>query len=114
VRASSGQLVQTWNSETCPAGHPVLAVKFSRTYRALVTGKVIVTVLPVEGLNVYPADATIVAKLEASVLPWTDSVWVRVLHELDGGRSSTIRLKLLAAPRSTWSHRGNALLVLSQ
>ena len=27
------QLVQTWTSETCPAGHPVLAVKFSRTYR---------------------------------------------------------------------------------
>jgi two-component system nitrate/nitrite response regulator NarL len=34
---------------------------------------VIVTVLPVEGLNVYPADATIVAKLYPSVLPWTDS-----------------------------------------
>jgi hypothetical protein len=46
-----------------------------------VDGKVIVTVLPVEGLNVYPADATIVAKLGPSVLPWTDSVWVRVLHE---------------------------------
>jgi glyoxylase-like metal-dependent hydrolase (beta-lactamase superfamily II) len=29
--AASGQLVQTWNSETWPAGHPVLAVKFSRT-----------------------------------------------------------------------------------
>jgi hypothetical protein len=28
-----GQLAQTWNSETCPAGQPVLAVKFSRTYR---------------------------------------------------------------------------------
>ena len=27
------QLAQTWNSETCPAGQPVLAVKFSRTYR---------------------------------------------------------------------------------
>ena len=49
---ASGQLFQTWNSETCPAGHPVLAVKFSRTYRALAEGKVIVTVLPVEGLNV--------------------------------------------------------------
>ena len=30
---TSTQLVQTWTSETCPAGHPVLAVKFSRTYR---------------------------------------------------------------------------------
>lgn len=30
--ASAGQLFQIWNSETCPAGHPVLAVKFSRTY----------------------------------------------------------------------------------
>ena len=46
--AASGQLVQTWNSEACPAGHPVLAVKFSRTYQALVDGKVIVTVLPAE------------------------------------------------------------------
>jgi hypothetical protein len=30
---AAGQLFQTWNSETCPAGHPVLAVKFSCTYR---------------------------------------------------------------------------------
>jgi hypothetical protein len=92
----------------------VFAVKFSRTYRALADGNVIVAVLPVEGLNVYPADPTIVEKSDPSVLPWTDSVWVRVVYEDDGGRSSTIRLKLLAAPRSTWSHCGNALLVLSQ
>ena len=53
-------------------------------------------------------------KLDPSVLPWTDSVWVLVLHDVAGGRSSTIRLKLLAAPRLTWSHCGNELLVLSQ
>jgi hypothetical protein len=76
----------------------VLAVKFSRTNRALVEGNVIVTVLPVEGLKVYPADPTIVVNVDPSVLPWTDSVWVRVLHDVAGGRSSTIRLKLLAAP----------------
>ena len=91
-----------------------MAVKFSRTYRALVAGRVIVTVLPVEGLNVYPVGATIVEKPDPSVLPDAVSVWVRVLHEDDGGRSSTIRLKLLGAPRSTWSHCGNALLALSQ
>ena len=63
----------------------MLAVKVSRTYRAVVDGNVIVTVLPVEGLNVYPAGAAIVGKLDPSVLPWTDSVWVRVPHEDEGG-----------------------------
>ncbi len=92
----------------------MLAVKFSRTYRALAAGKVIVTVLPVEGLNVYPADPTIVANVEPSALPRTDRVWVLVPHELDGGRSSTILLKPFVAPRSTWSHCGKALSVLSQ
>src|ERR1700731_2277366 len=100
----SGQLFQTWNSETCPAGHPVLAVKFSRTYRALAAGKVIVTVFPVEGSNVYPADPTIVGNVEPFVLPRTDRVWVLGLHALDGGRSSTILRKLCVEPRSTWSH----------
>ena len=48
------------------------------------------------------------------MLPRTDSVWVLVPHAVDGGRSSTILLKLFVAPRSTWSHCGKALSVLSQ
>ena len=53
-------------------------------------------------------------KLEPSVLPWTVIVWVRVAQAVDGGRSSTILLTLVAEPRSTWSHCGNALSVLSE
>ena len=41
------------NSETCPAGQPVLAVKFSRRYRSLTAdGRLIVTVFPVDGSKV--------------------------------------------------------------
>ena len=42
------------------------------------------TVLPVDGLNVYPAEATIWLNVVSLVLPSTDSVSVRVVH--DGGR----------------------------
>ena len=35
------QLVQTWNSESCPAGQPVFAVTVTRKYRWVVAGKVI-------------------------------------------------------------------------
>ena len=43
----------TWNSESCAAGQPVLAVKFSRKLVALVPdGKLKLTVLPVAGLKV--------------------------------------------------------------
>jgi hypothetical protein len=40
----------TSNSDTCPAGHPVFAVTFTRTYRVVAeTG--IVTVLALAGSN---------------------------------------------------------------
>lgn len=52
IRFTQPAYWKIWNSETCPAGHPVLAVKFSRTYRVVVEAKVIVTVLPVDGLKV--------------------------------------------------------------
>ncbi len=52
---------ETWNSETCAAGQPVLAVKTSLMFRAVVpAGRVKLTVLPVAGLNVYPAEGTTV------------------------------------------------------
>ena len=103
------------NSETCPAGQPVFAVKFSRRYRSLTAdGRLIVTALPVAGLNVYPADGTSVVQLFPSVLPSTDSVWVRVAHEVDGGRSRVTDPTVWAEPRSASSHCGNALSVLSQ
>jgi hypothetical protein len=49
----------TSNSDSCAADQPVLPVKLSSTYRALVPdGRLIVTVLPVDGLKVYPAEPT--------------------------------------------------------
>ena len=51
---------KTSNSDSCAADQPVLPVKLSCTYRALVPdGRLIVTVLPVDGLKVYPAEPTI-------------------------------------------------------
>ena len=41
-----------WNSAIWAALQPVLAVRFSRTWRALEALRGIVTVLPVEGLKV--------------------------------------------------------------
>jgi hypothetical protein len=40
-------------------------------------------VSPVDGLNVYPAEATIWLNVVSLVLPSTDTVSVRVLHEDD-------------------------------
>lgn len=48
------------------------------------------------------------------MLPDTDSVWDRVAKEDDGGRSSMSRPTVVAEPRSTWNHCGDALSVLSQ
>ena len=73
-----------------------------------------VTVLPVAGLNVYPAEPTTVAKLTRRCCLAPDSVWVRVAHAVGGGSFSTTRPTLVAAPRSTCHHCGNALLALSQ
>ena len=84
-----------------------------RTYRVLVAPNVTVTVLPVAGSNVYPAEPTMSAKLEPLVLPWIASVSVRV-PQPDTGTFRTTLVTLTDAPRSTWSHCGNALLVLSQ
>jgi hypothetical protein len=62
---------------------------------------------------VYPAEATIVVTGPLSVLPPTDSVWVRV-PQPDPGSLSTTLFTLTDAPRSTWSHCGKALFALSQ
>ena len=66
--AVSGELVppppvplpgKTSNSDSWAAVQPLLAVKLSSTYWALVPdGRLIVTVLPVAGLKVYVADPT--------------------------------------------------------
>ena len=51
---------KTSNSDSWAADQPVLPVKLSSTYRALLPdGRLIVTVLPVDGLKVYPAEPTI-------------------------------------------------------
>ena len=71
-------------------------------------------VLPVAGSNVYPADATTVEKVPPSRLPCTDRVCTRVPQALAGGTRSVTLPTLVEAPRSTWSHCGNALLALSQ
>jgi hypothetical protein len=78
---------KTSNSDSWAALQPVLAVKDSSTYWALVPdGRLIVTVLPVDGLNVYPAEPTIWLNEDPLVLPSTDSVSVRVDQDEDGGR----------------------------
>jgi hypothetical protein len=92
----------------------VLPVKFNRRYRHETAANVIVTVFPLVGSNVCPADPTIVENEDPSLLPSTESVCVRAPQALDGGRSSTSREKLCAEPRSTCHHCGNALSVLSQ
>ena len=88
---------------------------FTRTYRALVAGIVIAAVFGVAsaGLNVYVPDATVVNEVPL-VLVCTESVWVRVAHAAAGGSLSVTLPMLVAAPRSTWSHCGNAPLTLSQ
>ena len=48
------------------------------------------------------------------VLVCTESVCVRVAHAEAGGSVRVTLPMLVAAPRSTWSHCGNALLALSQ
>jgi hypothetical protein len=59
---------ETWNSESCAAGQPVLAVKTSLTFRAVVpAGRLKLTVLPVAGLKVYPAEGTTVVYVAPSV-----------------------------------------------
>jgi hypothetical protein len=93
---------KTSNSASCAADQPVLPVKFSSTYLALVPdGSGIVTVFPVEGLKVYPADPTIWLNVVLLVLPSTDSVSVLVAHADDGGRSSVIDPIDCVEPRST-------------
>src|ERR1700733_6436895 len=77
---------KTAKSEIWPAGHPVLAVMFTRTYRAVVALNVIVTVLLLAfGSKVYPAEPAMVEKFEPSVDPSTDKVSVRAPHAVDGG-----------------------------
>src|SRR5947209_3137591 len=72
-----------------------------------------VTVLPLAGSNAYPCDATRSVNVEPVALPCTDSVSVRAAHP-DVGSLSTTRSTLTDEPRSTCSHCGNALFVLSQ
>ena len=80
----------------------MLPVKLSCTYLALVPdGRLIVAVLPVDGLNVYPAEATTWLNEEPLALPRTDSVSVLVDHADDGGRSSVTDPTDWTEPRST-------------
>ena len=80
----------------------MLPVKLSSTYWALVPdGRLIVTVLPVDGLNVYPAEATIWVKVEPLAEPSTDSVSVLVLHAVAGGRSRVRDPTVCTEPRFT-------------
>ena len=44
--------MNTCSSESCPAGHPVLAVNVSFTYRTEAALNVMLAVFPVDGLKV--------------------------------------------------------------
>ncbi len=102
----------TSSSAICAAGQPVFAEMARRTNRALVAGKEIFTVLPAPGSNEYVAEEVMVEKLVPSALPCTASVSVRAPHPL--GSFSTSSSMLVLLPRSTWTHCGRALLLLSQ
>jgi hypothetical protein len=86
----------------------------TRTYRALVPGTVMFTVLALAGLNVYVAEPTASLKLVPFVLACTASVWVRVAHAVAGGSFKVTLPMAYAEPRSTCSHCGKAPLALSQ
>jgi hypothetical protein len=81
----------TSNSDSCAAGQPVFAVNVSLTYRRVPAGRLMVTLFPDAGLNVYPVEPTIVPNDDPSVEPSTLSVWVRVCHAAGGGNFSTTR-----------------------
>ena len=66
------------------------------------------TVFPVLGLNVYPAEPTSWLNVVPLVLPSTDSVSVRVLQALDGGRSRVTDPIDCVEPRSTVTVCGQA------
>jgi hypothetical protein len=77
------------NSEICAAVQPVFPVKDSCRYWSVVPdGRLIDTVLPVAGLNVYPAEGTSVVHELPFAEPRTESVSVRVDHAVAGGRVS--------------------------
>ncbi len=103
----------TSNSEIWPAGHPVLPVMFSRTYRALAAVKLIVTVLLADGSKTRPAEAERSEKEVPFVLPCTARVSV-LAPQFAVGSFRMTWLTLTADPRSTCSHCGKALLLLSQ
>ena len=71
-----------------------------------------VTVLLLDGENVYVADAFTVVKFVASLDAVRVSVWSRAPQ--DAGSCSTTLLTDWDDPRSTCTHCGNTLLVLSQ
>ncbi len=53
-------------------------------------------------------------KPEPSVLPWIESVWVRVCQVDGAGTFRTTWSTLVAVPRSTRAHCGKLLFALSQ
>jgi hypothetical protein len=98
------------NSLSCAAGHCVLPVTSSRTYRAdPLTG--IVTVFAL-GEKRYPLAAARSVNDVPLSLPRTASVCVRDSQLT--GNFSTIRDSALADPRSAWIHWGNAPFADSQ
>ena len=62
---------------------------FTRTYRSVVAVNVMVTVLLVAGSKVYVADDLMVVKAEPSVLPDSDSVWLRAPQAAGSWRTGT-------------------------
>jgi hypothetical protein len=72
----------------------------------VVAPKLIVTVLPLPGANVYVAEETIVANVLPLGLPCTDSVWLRWLQP--AGSLSCTWSMLWLLPRSTCAHWGKA------
>ncbi len=95
-----------WNSATCPAGAPVLAVKFNWTALAVAeTG--MVTLLPVAGSKLYVAEETRFVKV--LVLWLCESTWkvcVRGPQEAAGLSLITSELMSPLAPRSIVSEAG--------
>ncbi len=104
--SGSSPVPYTSSSESWAAFQPVLALTWTRTYRTVVSAKVMFTVLAPVGLKALAEEAASVANDVPLVLPRTLRVSLRASQAVGSFRDASLMGTLL--PRSTWTHCGNA------
>src|SRR3954471_7022834 len=92
---------QTSSSEIWPAGQPLLAVIWMRTYRATTAVKSTVTVLLATAGSKAPGEVARLVKVVLSVLVSTENGWLRAAQTVWGGSFRITRPTGMAVPRST-------------